>query len=100
MEFLVDMVTTVPDGTTDAEVDAIRIREAARSRELAGQGHLLRLWRPPLDTGEWRTWGLFQAADATELESGSQRTRSFKACIPTPWGRPASPSTTPPSRRA
>jgi muconolactone delta-isomerase len=68
MEFLVDMVTTVPDGTTDAEVDAIRIREAARSRELAEQGHLLRLWRPPLDAGEWRTWGLFQAADAAELE--------------------------------
>jgi muconolactone delta-isomerase len=69
MEFLVDMVTTVPEGTTDAEVDAIRIREAARSRELAAQGHLLRLWRPPLHAGEWRTWGLFQAADATELES-------------------------------
>ena len=68
MEYLVDMVTTVPDGTTDAEVDAIRTREAARSRELAAQGHLLRLWRPPLDAGEWRTWGLFQAADATELE--------------------------------
>lgn len=69
MEFLVDMVTTVPDGTPDAEVDAIRTREAARSRELSVQGHLLRLWRPPLDAGEWRTWGLFQAADATELES-------------------------------
>jgi len=69
MEFLVDMVTTVPDGTTDAEVDAIRAREAARSRELAAQGHLLRLWRPPLNPGEWRTWGLFRAADAAELES-------------------------------
>jgi muconolactone delta-isomerase len=69
MEYLVDMVTTVPDGTTDAEVDAIRMREAARSRELAAQGHLLRLWRPPLAAGEWRTWGLFRAADATELES-------------------------------
>jgi muconolactone delta-isomerase len=69
MEFLVDMVTTVPDDTTDAEVDAIRTREAARSRELAAEGHLLRLWRPPLDAGEWRTWGLFRAVDATELES-------------------------------
>jgi muconolactone delta-isomerase len=69
MEFLVDMVTTVPDGTTDAEVGAIRTREATRSRELAAQRHLLRLWRPPLKAGEWRTWGLFQAADATELES-------------------------------
>jgi muconolactone delta-isomerase len=69
VEFLVDMVTTVPDGTTDAQVDAIRTREAARSRQLAAQGHLLRLWRPPLDPGQWRTWGLFQAADETELES-------------------------------
>ncbi|HSZ42410.1 MAG TPA: muconolactone Delta-isomerase family protein [Trebonia sp.] len=69
MEFLVDMVTTVPDGTTDAEIDAIRTREAARSRELAAQGRLLRLWRPPLRAGEWRTWGLFQAAGAAELES-------------------------------
>jgi muconolactone delta-isomerase len=69
MEYLVDMVTTVPEGTTDAEVDAIRIQEAARSRELAAQGHLLRLWRPPLNAGEWRSWGLFQAADATELQS-------------------------------
>src|SRR5579863_5055726 len=69
MEFQVDMVTTVPDGTTDAEVDAIRTREAARSRELAAQGHLLRLWRPPLGPGEWRTWGLFRAADPAELES-------------------------------
>jgi muconolactone delta-isomerase len=69
MEFLVDMVTTVPASTTDAEIDAIRTREAARSRELAAQGYLLRLWRPPLAPGEWRTWGLFQAADAAGLES-------------------------------
>jgi muconolactone delta-isomerase len=69
MEFLVDMVTTVPDGTTDAQVEAIRAREAERSRQLAAQGHLLRLWRPPLHPGQWRTWGLFRAADADELES-------------------------------
>jgi muconolactone delta-isomerase len=68
MEFLVDMVSTVPDDTTDAEVDAIRSREAARSRELAAQGSLLRLWRPPLAAGEWRTWGLFRARDAAGLE--------------------------------
>ena len=164
MEFLVDMVTTVPDGATDADVGAIRAREAARSQELAAQGHLLRLWRPPLGAGEWRTWGLFRAADATGLESVlssmplrvwrhdtvtpltehpsdpgrgggqgsltsparrtcstrsspggrrrsmpmsrdrsprcSRRTRSSRACIPTPWGRPGSPGSTPPSRRA
>ena len=68
MEFLVDMVTTVPEGTTDEAVTEIRTRESARSSELAAQGSLLRLWRPPLAPGEWRTWGLFSAQDAEQLE--------------------------------
>jgi len=68
MEYLVTMTTLVPDGTTDEEVQEIRGREAARSRELAAQGHLLRLWRPPLQPGEWRTTGLFAAADEVELD--------------------------------
>ena len=67
MEFLVDMRTTVPDGTTDAEVAAMRAREAARAAELAAEGTLLRLWRPPLQPGEWRTWGLFRADDDAAL---------------------------------
>jgi muconolactone D-isomerase len=68
MEFLVTMTTHVPDGTPTETVDEVRAREAARSRELAKQGHLLRLWRPPLQPGEWRTLGLFAAADERELE--------------------------------
>ena len=68
MEYLVTMTTHVPDGTPEQAVDDIRAREAARSRELAAQGHLLRLWRPPLQPGEWRTLGLFAAADDGELE--------------------------------
>jgi muconolactone delta-isomerase len=68
VEYLVTMTTLVPDGTTDHTVDEVRSREAARSRELAAEGHLLRLWRPPLRPGEWRTLGLFSAADAVELE--------------------------------
>jgi muconolactone delta-isomerase len=68
MEYLVTMTTTVPDGTTDEAVQEIRGREAARSRELAAQDHLLRLWRPPLQPREWRTIGLFAAADEVELE--------------------------------
>jgi muconolactone delta-isomerase len=68
MEYLVTMTTLVPDGTTDQAVDEVRSREAARSRELVAQGHLLRLWRPPLQPGEWRTLGLFAAADEIELE--------------------------------
>ncbi|MQS16309.1 muconolactone delta-isomerase [Streptomyces kaniharaensis] len=68
MEFLVDMVTSVPEGTSEEAVAEIRAREAARARELAAQGRLLRLWRPPLAPGEWRTWGLFSADDAEHLE--------------------------------
>ena len=68
MEFLVDMVTTVPEGTSAETVADTRSRGAARSKELAAQGHLLRLWRPPLAPGEWRTWGLFRAEDADQLE--------------------------------
>ena len=68
MEYLVTMTTLVPDGITDEAVQEVRVREAARSRELAAQGYLLRLWRPPLQPGEWRTLGLFAAADEVELE--------------------------------
>jgi muconolactone D-isomerase len=68
VEFLVDMVTTVPEGTSEQDVNDIRAREAANSAKLANQGHLLRLWRPPLAPGEWRTWGLFQANDPDQLE--------------------------------
>ena len=68
MEFLVTMSTTVPAGTSDADVQDMRAKEATRSRELAARGNLLRLWRPPLRDGEWRTLGLFAADDAEELE--------------------------------
>jgi muconolactone delta-isomerase len=69
MEYLVTMTTHVPDGTPEQAVADIRAREAAHSAELAARGSLLRLWRPPLQPGEWRTLGLFAAADDTELES-------------------------------
>ncbi|WP_167104238.1 muconolactone Delta-isomerase family protein [Mycobacterium sp. DL592] len=61
MEFLVDMTTHVPAGTPPETVEDIRTREAARARELAADGTVLRLWRPPLAPGEWRTIGLFAA---------------------------------------
>jgi muconolactone delta-isomerase len=68
MEFLVTMTTHVPDGTPTENVDEIRAREAAHSRGLATQGQLLRLFRPPLQPGEWRTLGLFAADDEDQLE--------------------------------
>jgi muconolactone delta-isomerase len=68
MEYLVIMTTHVPAETPERAVEDIRAREAAHSRELAEQGHLLRLWRPPLRPGEWRTLGLFAAAGDDQLE--------------------------------
>jgi muconolactone D-isomerase len=58
MEYLVEMTTHVPAGTPQEAIDDIRARGAARSGELAAQGHLLWLWRPPLQPGGWRALGL------------------------------------------
>ena len=68
MEYLVTMTTHVPDGTPEEAVDDVRAREAAHSRDLATEGHLLRLWRPPLQPGEWRSLGLFAADNADDLQ--------------------------------
>ena len=61
------MVTTVPEGTSPGKVDELHAAEAVRTAELAKAGHLVRLWRPPLGPGEWRSIGLFRAADEAKL---------------------------------
>jgi muconolactone delta-isomerase len=86
MEYLVTMTTRVPDGTPEEDIQDIRAREAARSHELAAQGHLLRLWRPPLQPGEWRSLGLFAADSPDQLEQvlGSMPLRVWRTDEPTP----------------
>lgn len=68
MEYLVTMTTRVPEGTSEREVDEVRAREAAHTRDLAAQGRVLRLWRPPLGPGEWRSIGLFAADGPEDLQ--------------------------------
>lgn len=68
MDYLVTMTTHVPDGTPEQEVEDVRARESAHSAELAAQGKLLRLWRPPLQPGEWRSVGLFDADNEDKLQ--------------------------------
>ncbi|MFF0782373.1 muconolactone Delta-isomerase family protein [Streptomyces sp. NPDC003720] len=63
-EFLVEIVTDIPEGTDPAEVDRRRAAEAVRAKELAASGNLVRLWRP---VGELRSIGLWRAADEAEL---------------------------------
>jgi len=102
VEYLVTMTTRVPDGTSDEAVQDIRDREAARAGELAAQGHLLRLWRPPLRPGEWRTLGLFAAADAGRLEKvlASMPLRVWRTDEVTPLApHPNDPPPAPEARR-
>lgn len=89
MEYLVTMTTHVPDGTAETDIEDIRAREAARSRELAAEGHLLRLWRPPLQPGEWRSLGLFAAGDDGQLEAvlASMPLRVWRTDEPTALAR-------------
>jgi muconolactone delta-isomerase len=68
MEFLVTMTTQVPSGVPEEDVAEVRRREAAHTRELAAEGRVLRLWRSPLQPGEWRTIGLFAADGPEQLE--------------------------------
>ena len=86
MEYLVTMTTHVPDGTAESDIQGMREREAARSRELAAEGHLLRLWRPPLRPGEWRSLGLFAADGPGQLEEvlASMPLRVWRTDEPTP----------------
>ncbi|MFI5775547.1 muconolactone Delta-isomerase family protein [Nocardia sp. NPDC051570] len=65
-EYLVEIRTTIPEGTDPAEVDSRRAAEAVRAKELAARGHLIRLWRP---VGELRSIGLWCADDEAHLYS-------------------------------
>jgi len=102
-EFLVTMTTRGPHGTPEEAVDDVRAREAERSHELAAQGHLIRLWRPALQPGEWRTLRLFAADTADELDQvlASMPLRVWRSDEGTPLlPRPNYPGPTPVDKTA
>ncbi|MFB7125639.1 MULTISPECIES: muconolactone Delta-isomerase family protein [unclassified Kitasatospora] len=83
-EFLVEITTSVPEGTAEEEVDRRRAAEAVRARELAATGHLARLWRP---VGERRSIGVWRAADEARLRAevlGSLPLRPWMTVVVTP----------------
>jgi muconolactone D-isomerase len=65
MEFLVHMEVARIEGGEEREKQ-LREQEAARSRELATQGLLVRLWRVP---GRRENWGIWKAADPDQLHA-------------------------------
>ncbi len=64
VEFLVEIQVTWPPDRPRDERDRLIGEESVKARELAEQGHLLRIWRIP---GRWANVGLWQAEDATAL---------------------------------
>ncbi|MFD5751919.1 muconolactone Delta-isomerase family protein [Streptomyces sp. NPDC127033] len=63
-EFLVEIITTKTEVTSQEEVYRQRACEAIHAEELAAAGHLARLWRP---VGEQRSIGVQLTADEGEL---------------------------------
>jgi muconolactone delta-isomerase len=67
VEFLTEVTITAPAGTPDDGVQTATDAERARARELADQGHLVRIWRPRRPG--WTNVGLWRATDEAELRS-------------------------------
>ena len=68
MEFLVEFEVEVPAGTPDAEVEQHQRAESAAAAKLAGDGHLVRLWRRPLVSDGTTAIGLYRADSEATLD--------------------------------
>ena len=90
-EFLTTFTISVPEGTPAQAVDDTEAREARRAKELAGQGHLLRLWRLP---GRSRALGLWNAGSSAQMQAilGSLPMDPWMTVETTPL-QPAPPAT-------
>ena len=66
-EFLIAAAVAIPEGTAQRVVVDARAREAKRSRELAEQGRLKRLWSVRGLPGRPPVLGLWGAADAADM---------------------------------
>jgi muconolactone delta-isomerase len=68
MDFLVEFVSKVPEGTPEAEVKEREDGEASAVARFADEGHVLRIWNRPAATGGPTVLGLYRAQDASELD--------------------------------
>jgi muconolactone delta-isomerase len=68
MEFLVEFEVDIPKGTPLSEVNDREAAEAFAAAKLAGEGHLLRLWKRLVASGETKTLGLYRAESKVELD--------------------------------
>jgi muconolactone D-isomerase len=68
MEFLVELEVNVPDGTPESEVKPREDAEASAAAKLVHEGHLVRVWRRRVATGETKVVGLYRAESQTQLD--------------------------------
>jgi muconolactone delta-isomerase len=68
MEFLVEFDINIPEGTARSEIEEREDGEAAATAKLAEEGHLLRVWKPPVAADETKALGLYLADSQTELD--------------------------------
>jgi muconolactone D-isomerase len=68
MEFLVEFEIRIPEGTTESEVKHREDAEADAAAKPVEGGHLVRVWKLPVESGETRIPGLYRADSATELD--------------------------------
>ena len=66
MEFLINIKINWPASMDPAAKEKISRDERAHAAELAGKGHLVRMWRV---AGRRENWGLWRAKDATEMHA-------------------------------
>ena len=69
MEFLVEFVINVPEGTPESEVNDRNHAEAVAAAKLVDEGHLVRLWKRPAANGETTVLGLYRAENETQLDA-------------------------------
>jgi muconolactone delta-isomerase len=67
MEFLVEFEVNVPEGTPASQVEVRNDAEASAAARLADEGHLVRLWKPPVAAGETKALGLYCADSEAQL---------------------------------
>jgi len=68
MEFLVEFEIKIPEGTTESEVEDREDAEAEAAAKLVEEGHLVRVWKLPVGSGEAQVLGLYRADSETELD--------------------------------
>ena len=68
VEFLVEFEIKIPEGTPESEVKDREDAEADAAAKLVEEGHLVRVWKLPVEAGETQILGLYRADSETELD--------------------------------